>query len=143
MEKLLKQLEEWNETSEFSRAISAIETVPEGERGYALTLWLGRLTSNLAVLGDRDVRARKNGEPDWKLLRKSVEILESVREEGEDDPVWNCRMAYALRTMERIREALTCGLRWQELDPEDPDAPALVENCRMFLRDVSKGQKKY
>lgn len=143
MEELLKQVEEWNENSEFSRAISAIEAVPEGERDYALTLWLGRLTGNLAVLGDRDARARKNGEPDWKLLRRAVEILESVRKEGEGDPVWNCRMAYAFRAMERIREALAYGLRWQELDPADPDAPALVENCRMFLRDVSKGQKKY
>lgn len=143
MEELLKQVEEWNENSEFSRAISAIEAVPEGERGYTLTLWLGRLTGNLAVLGDRDVRARKNGEPDWKLLRRAVEILESVREEGEGDPVWNCRMGYALRTMERTREALTYGLRWQELDPKDPDAPALVENCRMFLREMTKGKKKY
>ena len=76
MEELLKQIEEWNEAGEYSRAIRAMEAVPEGERGYALTLWLGRVTSNLAVLGEHDCRQQKNAEPDWALLRKAVDILE-------------------------------------------------------------------
>ena len=32
MEELLKQIEEWNEASEFSKAIEAIEKIPVGER---------------------------------------------------------------------------------------------------------------
>ena len=54
VEELIRQVEEWNEGSEFTRAIGAIEAIPEEERGFLLTLWLGRLYSNLAVLGDRD-----------------------------------------------------------------------------------------
>ena len=142
MEELLKQIEEWNEAGEYSRAIGAIEAVPEGERGYALTLWLGRITSNLAVLGEHDCRQQKNAEPDWGLLRKAVDILETIQEEGEKDPVWNCRMGYALHTMDRTREAIQYGLRWQELAPEDPDAGEFVENCRIFLKEMTKGKKK-
>lgn len=143
MEELLKQIEEWNEASEFFKAIEAIEKIPVGERDYTLTLWLGRITSNLAVLGDRDIRMHKNMEPDWKLLRKAVDLLESIREEGEQDPLWYSRMGYALHAMERSQEALRCGQRWLELAPEDPDAQEFLESCRMFLREMVKGKKKY
>ncbi len=143
MEELLKQIEEWNEAGEYSRAIGAIEAVPEGERGYALTLWLGRITSNLAVLGEGDIRARKNMEPDWKLLRRSIALLETIREKGEADPLWHSRMAYALLTAEEGREALEHARRWLELAPEDPDAGEFVENCRIFLKEMTKGKTKY
>ena len=143
MEELIKQIEAWNEASEFSRGISAIEAVPEAQRGYALTLWLGRLMSNLAVLGDHDRRAEKNGEPDWKLLRRSIAVLESIREEGEKDPLWHSRIAYALRAVEDTRKALEHARRWAELDPRDPDAGELVRSCQEYLRETTKGKKKY
>lgn len=143
MEELLKQIEEWNEGSEFSKGISAIEAIPEGERSYAITLWLGRLVSNLAVLGDHDILAKKNGEPNWKLLRKSIAILESIREEGEKDPLWHSRIAYALHAVEESRKALEHARRWLELAPEDPDAQELVKNCQDYLREATKGKKKY
>ena len=49
---LIQQLEAWNKAHKFSQGIAAIEAIPEEERGFLLTLWLGRLYSNLAVLGD-------------------------------------------------------------------------------------------
>lgn len=52
MDNLLEQLEQWNKNDEFSRCIEAIEAIPEKERGYKLTVLLGRAYSNLAVLGD-------------------------------------------------------------------------------------------
>ena len=51
MEKLLRKIEQWNDADEYSLCIRAIELVPEAERGYQLTLLLGRAYSNLAVLG--------------------------------------------------------------------------------------------
>lgn len=48
---LLKQIEQLNDHDEFSRCIEAIEAIPENERGYKLTVLLGRAYSNLAVLG--------------------------------------------------------------------------------------------
>ncbi len=51
-EAFFQQLEQWNDADEFTKCIEAIEAIPEGERGYQLTLLLGRAYSNLAVLGD-------------------------------------------------------------------------------------------
>ena len=56
MNDLLEQLEQWNENDEFSRCIEAIEAIPEKERGYKLTVFLGRAYSNLAVLVDHNTR---------------------------------------------------------------------------------------
>ena len=42
MDNLLEQLEQWNKNDEFSRCIEAIEAIPEKERGYKLTVLLGR-----------------------------------------------------------------------------------------------------
>ena len=58
-----------------------------------ITLWLGRAYSNLAVLGDRNSRA--DTEVDDNLLGHAIEIFESIREHGEQDPMWNARMGYA------------------------------------------------
>ena len=143
MEKLLQQIEEWNEAGEYSKAIETIEALSEEERGYPLILWLGRLMSNLAVMGEGDIRARKNMEPDWKLLRRSIALLETIREKGEADPLWHSRMAYALLTAEESRKALDHAQRWLELAPEDPDAQELVKNCQDYLREATKGKKKY
>lgn len=45
MDNLLEQLEQWNKNDEFSRCIEAIEAIPEKERGYKLTVLLGRAYS--------------------------------------------------------------------------------------------------
>ena len=148
VEELIRQIEEWNEGSEFTRAIGAIEAIPEGERGFLLTLWLGRLYSNLAVLGDRDEKYYKDDrggcsreEPDGDMLRRAVDILLSVREEGQSDATWNSRMAFALWMMEKGREAMSYAQRWLKLAPEDPDAAELVENLKEFLMLTGKGKK--
>lgn len=149
MERLLRQIEEWNKTREFSRAISAIEAIPEGERGYTLTLWLGRLYSNLAVLGDHGQRTYTDGrgrtrqtDQSEELRKKALEIFRSIQGEGQNDPVWNSRMAYALGVAED-RRALEYARRWLELAPEDPEARKCVEYYRRFLGETTKGKKKY
>ena len=148
MEELIRQVEEWNEGSEFTRAIGAIEAIPEGERGFLLTLWLGRLYSNLAVLGDRDGKCYEDDrgvcsreEPDGDMLRRAVDILLSIREEGQDDATWNSRMAYVLWSMEEGREAMAYARRWLELAPGDPDAVEMVGELKKFLMVTGKGKK--
>ena len=92
--KLLEQLEQWNEADEFSRCIEAIEAIPERERGYLLTVMLSRSYSNLAVLGDHSTHG-EDDEVDGNFIRHAIELLESVRAQGEDDPYWNARMGYS------------------------------------------------
>ena len=92
---LLEQIEKWNDADEFARCIEAIEAIPERERDYLLTLKLGRAYSNLAVLSDRGALG-ENAEVDGDLLRHAIDLLESVRTQGENDPYWNARMGYSL-----------------------------------------------
>ena len=91
---LLEQLEQWNKKDEYSRCIRAIEAIPEQERGYLLTVKLSRAYSNLAVLGNHGVHGT-DGEVDGDLIRHAIELLESVRAQGENDPYWNSRMGYS------------------------------------------------
>lgn len=147
---LIQQLEAWNEASEFSQGIAAIEAIPEEERGFLLTLWLGRLYSNLAVLGDHEQRVFTDSrgrvhqrEQDGKLMQKAIGILLSVREEGEQDPTWNSRMAFALWTDGRAKEAYGYAKRWLELAPEDPDARQLMAELKEYFLHTEKGKKKY
>ena len=92
--KLLEQIEKWNDADEFSRCIEAIEAIPEQERGYLMTVKLSRAYSNLAVLGNHGVHGT-DGEVDGDLIRHAIDLLESVRTQGENDPYWNSRMGYS------------------------------------------------
>ena len=85
MDNLLEQLEQWNKNDEFSRCIEAIEAIPEKERGYKLTVLLGRAYSNLAVLGDHKAHG-DDDEADKELIQHSIDILETVWKQGENDP---------------------------------------------------------
>ena len=83
--KFREQIDQWNDADEFARCIEAIEAIPERERDYLLTLKLGRAYSNLAVLSDCGALG-ENAEVDGDLLRHAIDLLESVRTQGENDP---------------------------------------------------------
>ena len=133
--KLLEQIEKWNDADEFSRCIEAIEAIPERERGYLLTVKLSRAYSNLAVLGDHSAHGR-DGEVDGELLGHAIDLLESVRLQGENDPYWNSRMGYsclmAYRSAATAYEYAKC---WLALAPEAPDAQKLVRDCEEYLEE--------
>ena len=58
-------------------------------------------------------------------------MLESVREEGQDKAQWNMRMAYGYQYLNGQEEqAIPYAQRWAELDPEDEDAPAVIQQCQ-------------
>ena len=58
-------------------------------------------------------------------------MLESVREEGQDKAQWNMRMAYAyLYLYGQEEKAIPYAQRWAELDPEDEDATAVIQECQ-------------
>ena len=58
-------------------------------------------------------------------------MLESVREEGQDKAQWNMRMAYGYQYLYGQEEqAIPYAQRWAELDPEDKDAPAVIQECQ-------------
>ena len=133
--KLLEQLEQWNSKDEYSRCIRAIEAIPEQERGYLLTVKLSRAYSNLAVLGDHS-ELGTDGEVDGDLLWHAIELLESVRPQGENDPYWNSRMGYScLMAYRSAATAYEYAKRWLALSPEDLDAQKLVRDCEEYLEE--------
>ena len=135
LKNLIEKITELNSNDEYSKCIELIEAVPEAERGYALTVLLGRAYSNLAVLGDHNENEDKDG-VDVFLMEKAVQLFESVRLEGMDDWYWNCRMAYALWMTEgRELEALAYACKWQQFAPDDEDAEQLIKTIEGYLEE--------
>ena len=80
MKNLEEQIRQWNDENEFEKCVEAIEAVPEAERGYELTLLLGRAYSNIAVLGPHCERPDGDADKvDRELLDKAISIFESIR----------------------------------------------------------------
>ena len=104
-------------------------TIPEELRDYRSEYALVRALQNYAVIGDHD-----EGTPGYKAdraLRHSLEILESIRDEGEDRAEWNMRMAYGHQYLDGEEDkAIPYAERWAELDPEDESAPAVIRECQ-------------
>lgn len=133
--KLLEQIEQWNSKDEYSRCIRVIEAIPEQERGYLLTVKLSRAYSNLAVLGDHREHGT-DGEVDGNLIQHAIELLESVRFQGENDPYWNARMGYScLMAYCSASTTYKYAKRWLTLAPKDPDAQKLVRDCEGYLEE--------
>lgn len=136
--RLLRMIDQWNEADAFSRCIQVIEAIPEKERSYQLTLKLSRAYSNLAVLGDNGAHSR-DGEVDGKLLWHAIELLESIRPQGENDPYWNARMGYAhLMAHSSSALAYEYGKRWLSLFPENLDAQKFVQDCEQYLAEEKR-----
>lgn len=132
LQALLKELEAWHEQDQFSQIIMTINAVPAAERGYELTSQLARAYNNLAVLGDdQNLAASGNRRP--KLLEKALALLETVAEDGQNDPHWHFRKGYALYFLDREAEALACFERAAALDPDDQDAQYFIRECQKCL----------
>ena len=128
-EEFFQQLEQWNDEDEYTRCIQALNAIPEDWRNYRIAYAMARALENYAIIGDHD-----EGTPNYKgdkALRRAIEVLESVREEGQDKAEWNMRMAYGYQFLHGQEEkAIPYAQRWAELDPEDEDAPAVIQECQ-------------
>ena len=77
-----------------------------------------------------------DGEVDGDLLRHAIDLLESVRTQGENDPYWNARMGYScLMAYGSATTAYEYAKRWLALAPDDPDAQKLVRDCEEYLEE--------
>ena len=140
--RVLEKAELLKSLGEYSGCIRTIESVPEEERSYRMTLLLGWAYSDLAVLGDKD---SGRDEPDQELLGKAVSILESVGDQGKEDPTWNARMCYALwMTDGREADALEYAMIWKELDPNSEDARKQEVTIRRYIdENVDQNPEMY
>ena len=140
-EAFFAQLEQWNDEDEYTRCIQALNAIPEDWRNYRTAYALARALENYAIIGDHD-----EGTPRYKgdkALCRAIEVLESVREEGQDKAEWNMRMAYGYQYLHACEEkAIPYAQRWAELDPEDENAPAVIRECKAEIRKRQRSRKK-
>ena len=140
-EEFFQQLEQWNDEDEYTRCIQALNGIPEDWRNYRIAYAMARALENYAIIGDHD-----EGTPKYKgdkALRRAIEVLESVREEGQDKSEWNMRMAYGYQYLYGQEErAIPYAQRWAELDPEDENAPAVIRECKAEIRKRQRSRNK-
>ena len=122
-------IEKLTDEDTYTECMAALESIPVEERDYQVWYQLARTYQNYAIVGNDD-----KGTPSFigdKFLLKSIDILNSVKEEGQDKAEWNMRMAYAYQYLTHEEEkAIPYALRWAELDPEDKDALLVVKECQ-------------
>ena len=140
-EAFFAQLEQWNDEDEYTRCIQALNAIPEDWRNYRTAYALARALENYAIIGDHgEGTPRYKGD---KALLRAIEVLESVREEGQDKAEWNMRMAYGYQYLYGQEEkAIPYAQRWAELDPEDENAPVVVRECKAEIRKHQRSRKK-
>ena len=140
-EAFFAQLAQWNDEDEYTRCIQALNAIPEDWRNYRTAYALARALENYAIIGDHDEGTLKfKGD---KALQRAIEVLESVREEGQDKAEWNMRMAYGYQYLYGQEEkAIPYAQRWAELDPEDENAPAVIRECKAEIRKRQRSRKK-
>jgi len=140
-EAFFAQLEQWNDEDEYTRCIQALNAIPEDWRNYRTAYALARALENYAIIGDHN-----EGTPRYKgdkALCRAIEVLESVREEGQDKAEWNMRMAYGYQYLYGQEEkAIPYAQRWAELDPEDENAPSVIRECKAEIRKRQRSRKK-
>ena len=122
-------IEKLTDEDKYTECMTALESIPMEERDYQVWYQLARAYQNFAIVGNDD-----KGTPSFigdKFLLKSIDILNSVREEGKDKAEWNMRMAYAYQYLTHEEErAIPYALRWAELEPEEQNALEVVKECK-------------
>ena len=140
-EEFFAKIDELTEKDKHTECINELESIPAEERDYEISYQLARALQNFAIVGDDDKGTEYEiGE---EVLLKSLEILESVREEGTNRPEWNMRMAYGYQYLTCQEEkAIPYAQRWAELDPEDKDAPEVIKECQEEIEKRKKIREK-
>lgn len=136
-----KQIEQWNDEDEYTLCVKALETISPDLWDYRAAYAMARALENYAIIGDHN-----EGTPTFKgdnALNRAIEVLEKVKEEGKDKAEWNMRMAYAYQYLNGQEEkAIPYAQRWAELDPDDENALAVVNECKKEIADRSKEESE-
>ena len=138
-EEFFAKIYELTEKDKHTECINALESIPAEERDYEISYQLARALQNFAIVGDDDMGTEYN--IGYEFLLKSLEILESVRKEGQNKAEWNMRMAYGYQYLFHQEEkAIPYAQRWAELDPEDKNALEVIKECQ---EEIEKRKKIY
>ena len=125
MNDLLARLDKWHQDDEYQEIIDCLETLSDTQKlDYTLTCQLARAYNNIADLDKPEGKTQ---------LERAEELLRSVADEGQNDPLWHYRLGYSLFYQDREQEALSCFQKVLELDPEDEDTKHFIEECKKYI----------
>ena len=141
-EEFFAKIDELREKDKHTECINALESIPAEERDYEISYQLARALQNFALVGDDGMRTEYV--IGYGVLLKSLEILESIRKEGQNKAEWNMRMAYGYQYLTCQEEkAIPYAQRWAELDPEDKNALEVIKECQEEIEKRKKNHEKY
>ncbi|MNK35099.1 SMI1 / KNR4 family protein [compost metagenome] len=116
----LDQLTDWHEADEHQRIVDTVLAVPEEERNYEAVSRLARAYNNL------------------DLYEEALEQFAKIAEAGQQDPLWNYRVGYALYYLGRYEEAAKAFGTADKLEPGDSDTLWLLQSS---LRKAEKQRR--
>ena len=146
-EEFFAKIDELREKDKHTECINALESIPAEERDYEISYQLARALQNFALVGDDGMRTEYV--IGYGVLLKSLEILESIRKEGQNKAEWNMRMAYGYQYLSyhyltcQEEKAIHYAQRWAELDPEDKNALEVIKECQEEIEKRKKNHEKY
>lgn len=112
---LRRKIDEWHRADNHQKIIETLEKIPETKRDFETTGLLARAYNNI----EDHITA--------------INLLESIREKGENDFLWNFRMGYTKYSLDQIREALSYFNRAVELDPTNEDVRYFIRVCNLEI----------
>ena len=124
-ETLLNQLEQWYKKGKHEEIVKALLALPVDERDYNLNSMLARAMNNLSH------------------FEEALLLLETIREQGQDDPYWHFRMGYALYYIDgREAEAVPYLERAIELGDDYPTTYELLLNAKSYMPEEQSAETK-
>ncbi len=118
-----RQLIRWYELGESRQIIQAILEQPPLQRDYDTVSLLAR-----ALCAER-------------RYEEAAEQLTQVAEEGQDDPMWYFRLAYASLCMGQTQQAAGLLEQMLELAPDSREGREMLEICRRQLARQNRQKK--
>lgn len=108
----------------YIECIKLLESIPNEKRDYQTSYQIASSYQNLAIIDD------DNKEVFIKALLKSIEILNSIKEEGKEKAEWNKLMVQGYIHLADYEKALPYAIKWLELDPDNENALEFVNKCK-------------
>ena len=97
-------------------------------RNYRIVYAMARALENYAVLGDHQE------DPPYykaeKALLRAIELLNRSGRKARTRPSGICGWLMDTVSLHQEEKAIPYAQRWAELDPEDEDAPAVIQACQ-------------
>ena len=112
---LLEQLEEWHQQEEYQKIVDAVNQLNPNEQSYRMMGLQARALNNL------------------QQYQQAVDLLQTIKQQGQSDPLWHFRLGYAYYHMGQEQQALQAFLLSEELAPGNENTQLFIHWCRSAI----------